>query len=178
MLRCALLSISAVLFSGPGLLAEDPKAAEARPEKAPWQRRLQAEDGKRVEELQKQFDALREAGKYANALTPAREIFTIRTRGQGADHWETIYAKWQLLGQAIAATKRRHAQPAPLPVAQPAPPLLFLVQIAAFAHGHGDALPSEELDHARQERFWSDGYHELTLRMEKNPVSQGQRDYL
>ena len=96
MLRCALLSISAVLFSGPGLLGEDSKAAEARPEKAPWQRRLQAEDRKRVEELQKQFDALREAGKYTDALTPAREIFTIRTRGQGADHWETIYAKWQV----------------------------------------------------------------------------------
>jgi|GEM_PF-4245227 len=97
--RLVSFALAMILLSDCLLVPASGGAAEAgqpAAERAPWQRRLQGEDRKRVEELQKQFDALREAGKYADALAPARKIFTIRTRGQGADHWETIYAKWQV----------------------------------------------------------------------------------
>jgi CHAT domain-containing protein/tetratricopeptide (TPR) repeat protein len=69
----------------------------ARAEEAPpWQRVLAAEDSRRVEELEKKIAALSQAGKYDEAQAPAREVLDIRTRVQGADHWQTSDAKRSL----------------------------------------------------------------------------------
>ncbi len=57
------------------------------------ERSLPGEDAKQVEKLGKQLEENYEAGKYAEGLSPAREILALRTRLQGATHWETVIAK-------------------------------------------------------------------------------------
>ena len=59
--------------------------------------------------------------------------------------------------QAASFTKRPPAQPAGLPLTDPMPPLTFLPLVPRSAVGHGGALPSEGLDHGRQERDPPDG---------------------
>src|SRR5205085_9767907 len=61
--------------------------------KAPWRRVLRGDDAKRVAELEKQIQALEDAGKFAEAQAPAKEIVKVRTRVQGADHWQTADAR-------------------------------------------------------------------------------------
>src|SRR5207237_7505313 len=71
--------------------ARDPKELAKIP---PYKRLLQGEDAKRVAELEAKVNKLEEAGKFAEAAAPAKEILGICTRVQGADHWQTVNAKW------------------------------------------------------------------------------------
>jgi CHAT domain-containing protein/tetratricopeptide (TPR) repeat protein len=61
-------------------------------EEPPWRRVLTGSDARRVAELTKQIDELEAAGKLTEAQTPAQEIVVIRTRVQGAMHWQTADA--------------------------------------------------------------------------------------
>src|SRR5437870_12627916 len=66
--------------------------AQAQPAPAaipPWQRVLTGDDAKRVEELEKKINELRQAGKYTEAQAAARTVLEIRRRVQGEKHWET-----------------------------------------------------------------------------------------
>jgi tetratricopeptide (TPR) repeat protein len=70
--------------------SEAAKPACAEP---PWKRVPTGDDAKRLEELQQKVDDLFKAGKYREAVAPAREIVTIRVRAQGADHWQVADAQ-------------------------------------------------------------------------------------
>jgi tetratricopeptide (TPR) repeat protein len=59
----------------------------------PGQRTLQADDAKRVEELQKTIDQLRRAGKFVEAVEPAQKVVAICERALGPDHWQTSEAR-------------------------------------------------------------------------------------
>jgi tetratricopeptide (TPR) repeat protein len=69
--------------------AEDkpPVKAPASPPK------LGEADARKVQELQKQVDKLWYHAQFAEALKPAEEVVQIRTRVQGAKHWETADAR-------------------------------------------------------------------------------------
>ena len=54
---------------------------------------LTGDDAKRVAELEKQIDELRQGGNYTEAQKAARAIVELRTRGQGPDHWQTADAR-------------------------------------------------------------------------------------
>jgi tetratricopeptide (TPR) repeat protein len=74
--------------------ADDPKPkADPKPQ---WQRLLTGDDAKKAAELQKQVDELDAADKHEEAIRAAEELLTLRTRAQGADHWETALLKWRL----------------------------------------------------------------------------------
>ena len=84
MRRIALLALLGLCMAVGG------HAADSKP---PWQRLLQAEDAKRVKQLDEKLDALRSADKYAEAIATARDIVALRTRVQGQDHWQTADAQ-------------------------------------------------------------------------------------
>jgi CHAT domain-containing protein len=73
-----------------------PGSVERRTDPEPWRRVLTGDDAKRVAELGEQFIKLRQAGKYVEARVIGREILEIRTRVQGADHWQVVRARWWL----------------------------------------------------------------------------------
>jgi tetratricopeptide (TPR) repeat protein len=63
--------------------------AAAPPEVAPYRRVLAGEEARRVAQREKRLAALFQAGKFAEALGPAREVLALRERAQGPRHWET-----------------------------------------------------------------------------------------
>src|SRR5262245_49403353 len=85
------------------LQADDPpkqaaptKAEGQPPATAPWQRLLTGEDAKRVADMEAKLAKLQEAGSLPEAVAVARAILEVRTQRQGADHWQTVDARWQL----------------------------------------------------------------------------------
>ncbi len=89
-LLASLLGLGPVGFSVPSDPAQKP------PDAAPWQRLLTGDDAKRVEDLERKFAELYEAGRYAEAQVPARASVALRTRLQGATHWQTVSMKRHL----------------------------------------------------------------------------------
>jgi Flp pilus assembly protein TadD len=79
-----------LLQPGPtGQALPSPPTEKPRAE-APWQRLLTGDDAKQVEELERKVVELYEAGRYAEAQVPARASVALRTRLQGATHWQTV----------------------------------------------------------------------------------------
>jgi tetratricopeptide (TPR) repeat protein len=94
-------------------------AGEARPQpgrpgtggrpaqEPPWKRVLTGGDAERVEGLEQTIDELQKAAKFGEARGPARAALAIRTRAQGAGHWETANAQWRVRTlEQIAALPR------------------------------------------------------------------------
>jgi tetratricopeptide (TPR) repeat protein len=54
-----------------------------------YERNLTGEDARRVEELEKKTEQFRQAGNFKEAQTAARTILEVRSRVQGANHWQT-----------------------------------------------------------------------------------------
>jgi hypothetical protein len=78
------------------VLASD---AAAQPDRGPsqdlppWKRQLSGEAASQVEKLEQQIAQLQKEGKFAEAIDPAREVAELRTRLQGADHWQAADAR-------------------------------------------------------------------------------------
>src|SRR5690349_6460988 len=70
--------------------------AEKPRDDAPSRRLLTGDDAKQVDELDQRITELSDAGRYAEAQVPARTILALRTRVQGATHWQTGNAKRDL----------------------------------------------------------------------------------
>src|SRR5437870_3390979 len=62
----------------------------------PWQRVLTSDDAKQATRLSFRISGLEGAGRLAEAVKAAEELLALRTRVQGADHWETVSQKWAL----------------------------------------------------------------------------------
>jgi tetratricopeptide (TPR) repeat protein len=84
-----------VIIAGIGLVAVSVgtslwvPAEEPAPENAPYKHLLTGEDARRAAELEQKALLLMFAGNFAEAQEPARELVVIRTRVQGATHWQT-----------------------------------------------------------------------------------------
>jgi Tfp pilus assembly protein PilF len=59
----------------------------------PWKRQLSGDAASRVAKLEQQIAQLQKEGKFAEAIGPAHEVAEIRTRLQGADHWQAADAR-------------------------------------------------------------------------------------
>src|SRR5262249_13164775 len=91
MLLVAWLGLSLPVVVG----ADDSKStAGAKP---PWQRLLTGDDARKGTELEKRIDELVNADKYVEAMRAGEELFTLRTKVQGTDHWQTVTVKWGLV---------------------------------------------------------------------------------
>jgi hypothetical protein len=83
---------------------DDPKPqTEPKPQ---WQRLLTGADARKAADLERRIAELEAADKYAEAFRLREEMFALRMREQGAEHWQTVTAKWDL-----AATKKVAALP-------------------------------------------------------------------
>jgi hypothetical protein len=60
---------------------------------APWKRVLTGTDASRVGELEGKLAQAEQAGRFAEAAEAARQIASIRTGVQGADHWQAADAR-------------------------------------------------------------------------------------
>jgi len=84
---------------------DDPKpGTDPKPQ---WQRLLTGADARKAADLQKRIGELDGADNYAESLRQHEELLALRTREQGADHWQTVNEKW-----ALAATTKVAALPA------------------------------------------------------------------
>jgi len=80
---------------------DDPKSGtEPKP---PWQRLLTGTDAQKAADLVKRITELEAADNYGEAIRLFEELLTLRTRLQGAGHWETVDAKWQLAARKKVA---------------------------------------------------------------------------
>jgi CHAT domain-containing protein len=86
MLIFALLGLSLIAVA----FADEPKPQ--------WQRMLTGDDAKKAADLQKQVADADAADRFAEAIALQEELLALRTKVQGADHWETVATKWQLTG--------------------------------------------------------------------------------
>jgi tetratricopeptide (TPR) repeat protein len=59
----------------------------------PWKRQLSGDAASRVAKLEPQIAQLQREGRFAQTIEPAREVAEIRTRLQGADHWQAADAR-------------------------------------------------------------------------------------
>jgi tetratricopeptide (TPR) repeat protein len=85
------------------LRAGEPPAKDKGASTPPWQRMLTGADAKQAEELQQQINALFEKGQFADAVQPATQLWELRQRRQGADHWQAGDARRQVdTVQAVA----------------------------------------------------------------------------
>jgi CHAT domain-containing protein len=85
--------LSGFVFLVTHVSGQAPKQPPAKKEDPPYKRVLTEAEAKRVAALQKKVLELKAAGKLADALAAARQIVTIRTRAQGAKHWQTTDAR-------------------------------------------------------------------------------------
>lgn len=93
----------------------DPVAAQG-PERGPgprevkpqWQRLLAGDDAQKAEDLEKQVDAAARAGKRDEARKLAEDLLALRTRLQGADHWQVRDARnaVEFLTRPLSADQR------------------------------------------------------------------------
>src|SRR5262249_16275231 len=81
---------------------------EAKPQ---WQRLLTGDDAKKATDLQKQMRERENADAYPEAIQAAEQLFGLRTKVQGADHWETVDQKWKVatLKKVANLTEERRA---------------------------------------------------------------------
>jgi CHAT domain-containing protein/tetratricopeptide (TPR) repeat protein len=94
---------------------------------------LTGADAAKAADLKKRIKELEAADQYAEAIRLGEELLALRTRVQGADHWETLDQKW-----ALAATNKVAALPAEQRIgwrqaAQGAAEAIRLVQKAQYA---------------------------------------------
>lgn len=89
-LASAFLSSSALCpLPSPSALAQDSPVAQAS-------KKLSAVDAKSALELHKQVDRLQRAGKFDEAVAPAKEILALCEHALGPDHWQTADARQQI----------------------------------------------------------------------------------
>jgi tetratricopeptide (TPR) repeat protein len=58
--------------------------------------KLTLEDEKRAKQLDEQIDNALKADRWDEAIAKAQDLFALRTRVQGPEHWETVDAEWLL----------------------------------------------------------------------------------
>jgi tetratricopeptide (TPR) repeat protein len=71
-------------------------AAGPQASKPQWQRYLTGEDTGKAAELAREQARLQAAGKFDEALKVAQSLADLRTKAQGADHWQTVDARHQV----------------------------------------------------------------------------------
>ncbi len=94
MTHVSILSLGLLSLCALPLAAEEPKAKAET--KAPYERLLEGDDAKKAAGLAKKIEELEAADKYVEALKAAEELLALRSRVQGANHWETVDQKWQI----------------------------------------------------------------------------------
>jgi tetratricopeptide (TPR) repeat protein len=72
--------------------------------KPQWQRLLTGADARKAADLEKRIAEREAADNYAEAIRLREELLALRTREQGAEHWQTVDARWVLTATKKVAT--------------------------------------------------------------------------
>jgi tetratricopeptide (TPR) repeat protein len=99
------MCLSSLLLAGLPLSAAEPTA-----EKPPWQRLLQVDDARKAQMLESRLQELQQAGKFEEALAVAEELAALRTRVQGAGHWQAVNAQQVVEAVRKASRAGKEAQ--------------------------------------------------------------------
>ena len=94
-LRAMLLGLL-MLFIASAVSGQTPAPPAGQPPAAPGLRKLTGEDEKRAKQLDEQIDKSVKADRWDEAIARAEELLALRTRVQGAKHFETVDAEWLL----------------------------------------------------------------------------------
>ena len=89
----ALLLGLLVLFTTSAVSGQTPAPPAGQPPAAPGLRKLTGEDEKRANDLDEQIDKSVKADRWDEAIGQAEELLALRTRVQGAEHFEAVDAK-------------------------------------------------------------------------------------
>jgi CHAT domain-containing protein/tetratricopeptide (TPR) repeat protein len=92
------LTVAVGLWLASGVAAADEPRAATTPQ---WQRLLTGDDAKQAAALTEQIAALEAADKYPEAIRRAEELLALRTRVQGADHWEAVSLRHVIAGMKV-----------------------------------------------------------------------------
>jgi hypothetical protein len=108
MLRFLVIASALLSAFAPRLVAEQPRENDGA--KPPYERMLTGDDAKKAADFEKKMIELAAADNYDDAVTLWRELLELRTKVQGADHWQTADVKWridQLRKVAALPTEKR-----------------------------------------------------------------------
>src|SRR5262245_6982149 len=92
--RLGLLALGIILTNWAAIARSMDQPAPAAP--VPALKALGVEDGRQVEARKKTIDELRRAGKFTEALEPARKVLAICEEALGPDHWQTADARREI----------------------------------------------------------------------------------
>ncbi|HKI16800.1 MAG TPA: tetratricopeptide repeat protein, partial [Isosphaeraceae bacterium] len=108
--RLGLLIVLGIAKPGMPTTAQTPSPKEAQPT-APGLIKLTGEDEKRAKQLDEQIDRAVAADRWDEAISGAKELLALRTRLQGASHFDTVGAEWRFktLGRISALPKTDRA---------------------------------------------------------------------
>jgi tetratricopeptide (TPR) repeat protein len=81
--------------------------AAAPPARPMWQRVLSPADARRAAALAKASAQDGDAGRFDDAVKDAQALVTLRERGQGADHWQAVDARWELVAWQRAGKAKK-----------------------------------------------------------------------
>ena len=91
-------------------LALPDEPAKSTDKLPPYERLLKGDDAKKAAELEKRIEQLEDKDDYASAIKTGEEVFDLRQRVQGPNHYETTSVKW-----GLELLKRVSALPAEMP---------------------------------------------------------------
>ncbi len=97
-----LIGLGFAFFAVPASAQTD--AAEQPQPPAPGLRQLAGDDAKRAKELDKAIEAALKADRWDEAIARGKEVFALRSRVQGPEHFETVSAEWRLKALRRVAT--------------------------------------------------------------------------
>jgi CHAT domain-containing protein/tetratricopeptide (TPR) repeat protein len=141
---------------------------------SPAAKKLNAADAKRVNELNRTVEQLRRAGKFAEAIEPARDVLAIRQKALGKDHWRTDDARIRMEELQRIAELPEEGRKAMVS-------LSFLETQFTSLKDHGRILEAEALSRSIQEICvrWLGKNHPRTARSDcrVSTVLQSQHRY-
>jgi CHAT domain-containing protein/tetratricopeptide (TPR) repeat protein len=94
-MKCLIASFTLLALALVCVAAAD-EPTTAPEDKSQWPRMLEGDDAKRARELRERIDAAEPADHYDEAIKLQEELLELRSRVQGADHWETTNEKREL----------------------------------------------------------------------------------
>ena len=140
---------------------------------APGLVKLTGDDERRAKQLQEQIDQAMEEDRWDEAISRAEELLALRARVQGAAHFETVDADWQVKTLRWAAVLPKDERAAVLS----ARGMSFTASLYAKFGDDGMAMPLEEKALEIRRRLLGDdhpdttvSYHNLAVYL----VGQGQ----
>jgi tetratricopeptide (TPR) repeat protein len=95
-MRQSFLLVTIAAFGLQVALADEPQPDAKKP---PYERLLQGDDATQATELNEKIEKAGQDDQFDMVISLNQELLALRTKIQGADHWETVNERWTLDGR-------------------------------------------------------------------------------